>query len=110
MATNTTVETIDDLTGETGASTVQFGLDGKQYEIDLTEANATDLRSFLQRYADVARQVGKGKSARKPGKPDRNRATAVRTWAREQGYDVGERGRIPSNVTQAYDAAHPIAA
>lgn len=61
MATNTTVETIDDLTGETGASTVQFGLDGKQYEVDLTESNAAALRSQLAPYANVARQVGKGK-------------------------------------------------
>ena len=34
-------------------------------------------------------------------------ANEVREWAATEGYQVGAKGRIPGNVQDAYDAAHP---
>ncbi|WP_043782022.1 Lsr2 dimerization domain-containing protein [Amycolatopsis rifamycinica] len=58
MARNTAVRVLDDLTGEPAAETVGFGLDGIEYDIDLSFANAEALREFLQRYADAGRRTG----------------------------------------------------
>ncbi|MET9002132.1 Lsr2 family protein [Amycolatopsis sp. NPDC004169] len=58
MARNTAVQVLDDLTGEPAAETVGFGLDGIDYDIDLSVANAEALRALLQRYADAGRRTG----------------------------------------------------
>jgi len=108
MAQKTLVEVTDDITGETGASTVSFGLDGATYEIDLTDANAEALRSALSGYIASARRVkangkdnGRGRST---GTSDRQRTAAIREWARQQGREVNERGRLPLELVKAFEA------
>jgi Lsr2 len=94
--------------------TVRFGLDGGQYEIDLDDEGAADFRGAVQRYIDVARVLGPSSRprARRPG--DRRRPStapppptdlsAVRQWARANGYQVSDRGRVAARVLAAYTA------
>lgn len=101
----------DDLDGSEASETVSFALDGTSYEIDLNDANAAKLRDALAPYIGHARRVTSGpRRGRKPSAASANgsgsSAKEVREWARANGYDVPERGRIPSEVRQAYDAAH----
>ena len=98
----------DDLDGGEADETVSFALDGTSYEIDLNEDNATKLREALATYVGHARKVtgsrgrGRAKSATGSGPSPKE----VREWARENGHDVPDRGRIPAEVREAYDAAH----
>lgn len=113
MAQKTIVSLIDDLDGTEADETVRFGLDGAQYEIDLSEKNATTLREALAPFVASARRVGgRASASRKSGRGSARRSggtdrTAdIREWARANGYQVSDRGRIASNIVQAYDAAH----
>lgn len=109
MAQKVTIALVDDVDGSEATETVQFGLDGKSYEIDLSEKNAKKLRKALESWVDSSRKVtGAGKGAR------RSSATAgsgrdlkaVREWAAANGYEVSSRGRVPANIIEAYDAAN----
>jgi hypothetical protein len=113
MAQRVSVVLVDDLDGSEAAETVSFGLDGVQYEIDLSENNADKLREVLAGYIGHARRAG---GRRKTGSAS-SRSTSngrsggasaadVRAWARENGWDVPERGRVSAEVREAYDAAH----
>lgn len=110
MAQRTVVTLIDDLTGEEApdGQTVEFGLDGVTYEIDLAEENAIELRDLLDDYVTAGRKVaGRAKRTTKPaGKPgsptDREQNKAIREWAKRNGYEISERGRIPREVAEAY--------
>lgn len=118
MAQKVDVRFIDDLDGSEAAGTVLFGLDGRSYEIDLSEDNAARLRDALASYVAAARRSGgsgrRGRTAPRdtadapaaPSRPSREATAAIRAWARENGHDVSERGRIPNSVVQAYEAAH----
>jgi len=113
MAQKTIVSLIDDLDGTEADETVRFGLDGAAYEIDLSEKNATTLREALAPFVASARRVGgRATSVRKSARGTARRSggtdrTAdIREWARANGYTVSDRGRIASNIVQAYDAAH----
>jgi hypothetical protein len=106
MATKTTITLEDDLDGGPAEETLQFGLAGAEYEIDL---NATNARSFRQRLApfiDHARTAGTGQR-RRPARTASNRARSgdIRAWAKRQGIKVSDRGRIPVGVTEQYEAA-----
>ena len=113
MAQQVIVELVDDLDGTTSddISTVSFGLDGASYEIDLTEANAQSLRSALETFVGAARRTG-GRLKRGTAptavrqSANREQTQAIREWARQQGYDLADRGRIPFNVIEAFDTAH----
>lgn len=97
----------DDLDGGEADETVSFALDGTSYEIDLNDANASALREALSGYVGHARKVsGGGRRARKSGGASTSNTKDVREWAKSQGMDVSERGRISADVQQAYDAAH----
>lgn len=108
----------DDVDGGTASETVSFALDGTSYEIDLNDANASALREALASYIGHARKVGSGRRARKGAASSSSSSSSsssaaagptareVRAWAREAGHDVPDRGRIPSEVREAYDAAH----
>lgn len=110
MATHTSVQLIDDIDGTSeAAETVQFGLDGAQFEIDLTQANADKLRKALTKYVDAARQIkhtpARGGARRSSGRTrSREDMAQIRAWATENGYEVADRGRLPQNVLDAYDA------
>jgi hypothetical protein len=113
MAQKVTVELVDDLDGTVSddISTITFGLDGVDYEIDLTEDNARRLRAAVADFVATARRTGgrvkRGVSAPKSTRPAANRehTKAVREWARDNGYELADRGRIPANVVTAYEQA-----
>jgi hypothetical protein len=119
MAQKVVVELVDDLDGTASddISTVTFELDGVEYEIDLTEDNANRLRDGLANFIAAARRTGgrvrRGTRASRPsGRPaaDREQTKAIREWARDNGYDLAERGRIPGSVIAAYEQAQADAA
>ncbi len=110
MAKKTVVYLQDDLDGGKADETVSFSLDGVAYEIDLSAKNAGKLRDQLAGYVGAARRTG-GRSVRGRGRPAARSggpaSTAdVRAWAREQGLDVSERGRIPAAIAEQYEKAH----
>jgi hypothetical protein len=116
MAQKVTVELVDDLDGTVSddISTVTFSLDGVEYEIDLSEDNAGQLRDALADYVTAARRTGGRIPRGIPGprsagttRPtaDREKTRVIREWAREHGYEIAERGRIPANVIEAYEEA-----
>ncbi|MGH3670639.1 MAG: histone-like nucleoid-structuring protein Lsr2 [Pseudonocardiaceae bacterium] len=111
MAQVSKVELVDDMTGDTADETVDFGLDGARYCIDLSANNAGALRDIFGDYVKAGRKVGKvGAAGRKrtviSGRHDREQTAAIREWARANGFNVSDRGRIPSTVTAAFEAAH----
>jgi Lsr2 len=101
---------IDDLDGGEAESTVRFGLDGTEYEIDLSAKNAEALRKALARYVEAGRrrpgspQQRPGRSGRRASANDVN-TTAVREWAKSHGIEVKDRGRVPADVIAKYDKA-----
>ena len=111
MAKIFTVNIVDDLTGETlgdDAAAIEFvWIDGKKRTLDLSPDNLDALIDAMQPYLDAATVIT-GKDARKPI-TQRSRAKtdtkAIRAWARQNGYEVSDRGRIPDDVMDAYDAA-----
>jgi hypothetical protein len=111
MTQRTVVTLEDDLTGEEADETVSFALDGKAYEIDLSDKNAAALREALAVYVGVARRAGRVNiPAARRGGPLRHVATevdpaAVRAWAASNGYEVSPRGRISKAVQDAFKAA-----
>ena len=112
MAQKVQVTLVDDLDGSEADETVSFALDGTGYEIDLSAANAAELRDGLARWVGSARRAGgrsSGRSSRpsrSSGSSDRQRLADVREWARQNGHKVSDRGRISGEVLAAYDAAH----
>jgi hypothetical protein len=99
----------DDLDGGKADETVTFGLDGTTYEIDLSKKNAAKLRDALAAYVGAGRRVS-GKRGTSRGGPRRGPRTSsdsadIRAWAKEQGYDVSERGRISAEIRAAYQDA-----
>ena len=98
----------DDLDGGPAEETVRFGLDGAQYEIDLSEENAARLRDAVRPFIAKARRAQSKqapKQARPTGKSNPDTA-AIRQWARENGHPVSDRGRIHQDVQKAYYDAH----
>jgi hypothetical protein len=113
MAQKVLVQLVDDLDGtsSTDIATVTFGLDGVSYEIDLNEGNASNLREHLSEFITSARRTGgrvkRGGAAGASTGSGRNReqTQAIREWAKKNGHDVSDRGRIPAAVIQAFEAA-----
>ena len=100
---------IDDLDGSDAEGTVRFGLDGTEYEIDLNAEHAQELRDALTRYVSAARRAGG--SARRPARGGRSgsvsglNTTEVREWAKAQGIEVKDRGRVPAELVVKFKAA-----
>ncbi len=100
---------IDDLDGSEAEGTVRFGLDGVEYEIDLSTEHSRELRDALARYVGAARRVGG--SARRPARGGRRapgsgvNSTEVREWAKAQGIEVKDRGRVPAELVAKFRAA-----
>lgn len=114
MAQKVLVQLVDDLDGTSSndIATVTFGLDGVSYEIDLNEGNATNLRDHLSEFIASARRTGGrvkrggGAVAGTPGSGrNREQTQAIREWAKKNGHEVSDRGRIPAAVIQAFEAA-----
>jgi hypothetical protein len=119
MARKIVHQLVDDIDGtvlEPGeGQTVLFSLDGIAYEIDLTDANAASLREAFTAYVSAGRRVSGSRSTRRSsggGVQDGRRRTGqrdyapIRTWAKQNGYEISDRGRVPATVLDAYDAAH----
>jgi hypothetical protein len=100
---------IDDLDGNEAEGTVRFGLDGAEYEIDLSAKNADALRKALARYVDAARRTPgtarrQARGGRRPSGNGLN-PTDVREWAKSQGIEVKDRGRVPVELVVKFKAA-----
>jgi hypothetical protein len=97
-----------------GTETIAFGLDGSSYEIDVCEQHAAELRDAYAPFVGAARRAGRGgapaqrrsRGAARSTGGDKNRVADIREWARKNGHQVSERGRISATVMTAYDAAH----
>ena len=100
---------VDDLDGSAAEGTVRFGLDGTEYEIDLNDEHARELRDALARYAGAARRTSG--AARRPARTGRRapagglNTTEVREWAKAQGIEVKDRGRVPAELVVRFRAA-----
>ncbi|MDB2210893.1 histone-like nucleoid-structuring protein Lsr2 [Mycobacteroides abscessus] len=114
MAKKVTVTLVDDVDGEAAADeSVEFGLDGVTYEIDLSSKNAEKLRMQLSTWVKHSRKVsgrrnGRGGlgSGRKLPSIDRAQSAAIREWASKNGHPISSRGRIPAEVIDAFNAAN----
>ena len=117
MARKIVHQLVDDLDGtvlEVGdGETVLFSLDGTAYEIDLTHANAAELREALAPYVASARSVSvrtaaPGRTGARGGqrRSSQRDYAPIREWAARNGFTVSERGRVPAAVLDAYDAPH----
>ena len=100
---------VDDIDGSAADGTVRFGLDGTGYEIDLNSEHAQALRDALARYVSAARKVGGGtrRQVRSGRKAPANGAntTEIREWAKAQGLEVKDRGRVPAELVVKFKAA-----
>lgn len=100
---------IDDLDGGQAESTVRFGLDGAEYEIDLSAEHAQALRNALAPYVSAGRRAPgarrTGRSGRRAASADAPDPTAVREWAKSQGIEVKDRGRVPADLIARFQAA-----
>ena len=111
MATETFTRLVDDMDGGKAERTVVFSWDGKGYEIDLSKKNIAALEKALKPYVTAARKLPAARSAKGRGPArggNRGKASgvrAIREWARANGYDVSDRGRIGADVVAAYEAA-----
>lgn len=109
MAQKVNIILVDDLDGGSADENVRFGLDGVSYEIDLSSANAAELRSSLERFVAAARKTSGGRATRagKTATVGRgNDSAQIRQWARENGYTVNSRGRIQAEIQEAYQKAN----
>jgi hypothetical protein len=95
----------DDYDGGTADETVTFGLDGAEYEIDLSSRNAAGLRDALAPWLAHARKTG-GRRRRTSKASGSSSTSDVRAWAQSQGLDVSSRGRVSAVVREAYEKAH----
>jgi hypothetical protein len=113
MAQQVMVTLVDDLDGDEATETVQFGLDGVEYEIDLSDENASRLREAMADFVEKARRTGGRRQRNAAFKQTagttkgahRNaseNAAAIREWAAINGYEMSPRGRIPKHVVEAY--------
>ena len=103
MATKVLTTLQDDIDGSAAVETVRFGLDGVEWEIDLSERNANRLRNSLSDFIAHGRKVG-GKRVRKSSSNEID-AKLVRHWAESNGIEVNSRGRIPADIVKRYQSA-----
>jgi hypothetical protein len=104
MAQQVNIVLVDDIDGSTAEETVVFALDGKDYEIDLSTKNAQKLRDAIAPYVGHAR---KATGRRRGGRAGNGPSPAdIRAWARDNGFNVPDRGRVSTEVREAYLAAH----
>jgi Lsr2 len=100
---------VDDIDGGAAEGTVRFALDGTDYEIDLSGKHSDELHAALQRYVEHARKVGgqARRTARGGGRRGSNAidTARVREWARAEGYDIKDRGRVPGELVAKYQEA-----
>ncbi|MDV6264659.1 histone-like nucleoid-structuring protein Lsr2 [Rhodococcoides yunnanense] len=122
MAKRVTTQLVDDIDGsvidDESGETIEFAIDGVEYSIDLKAKNANEFHKKLDYSVGHATRVGGRTRTATPaaaaaapaadgsGQRDREQTRAIRQWAFDQGYEISERGRIPANIEEAYNAAH----
>lgn len=111
MARKEVVQIIDDLDGKVldEYETVQWSLDGKNYEFDTSTKHAQQFRDSLAKYLEVSRTTSSNRARRTTplkGARSKEQTQAIREWANNNGYEVSDRGRIPLSVLEAFEAAH----
>jgi len=106
VAQRTQVLFVDDIDGSEATGTVRFGIGGTEYEIDLSQAHKDELAAAVGPYVAAARKVAVARRPARTPRPPRHDQSQVRTWAREQGLKVSDRGRIPADVLAKYESAH----
>ncbi|THJ65657.1 Lsr2 family protein [Arthrobacter echini] len=115
MAQRVQIELVDDLTGDVAQETIRFGVDGTEYEIDLTTENADKLRTTLTEYADKGRKASgrRGQGSKSPAssgtaldKAKREETQRIRQWAKDNGHTTSSRGRVSQSIVDAYNEAH----
>jgi hypothetical protein len=94
----------DDLDGSEGAKTYRFAWQDAAYEVDLSDTHRDKLLRALAPYIDAGRRVGGGRRATTSTRTTSEDRAAVRAWARANGHEVSDRGRIPTAVLDAYRA------
>jgi Lsr2 len=112
MARKVEVELADDIDDSKADETVTFGADGTNYEIDLNAKHAEELRASLAKFVSSARRVrhdgvtttaSRGRAVA-PAHTDRAQNQAIRDWAKRKKINLADRGRIPANIVQQYQA------
>jgi hypothetical protein len=110
MAQKVRVILTDDVDGGEAHETVSFAIDGAAYEIDLSEANASKLRAALHPFMGSGRRLKAARGGKVTGRQATGsgsvRSGDIRAWAKDHGIAVSDRGRIPANVVEQYQAAH----
>lgn len=109
MAQKVQVVLVDDLDGSTADETIAFSLDGTSYEIDLNSVHAKEFRDAIAPWISAGRRMTSRKPASRARRAESKASKAsdaaeIRAWAKENGVDVPERGRIPAKVREAFDA------
>ena len=109
MVQRVVTERFDDLDGSPAEETVRFGYAGREYEIDLNEEHAAALDELLAPYVEHARTVDgaqpQKRTRRTEERHSRQELQAIRAWARDQGLQMSDRGRIPLEIVTKYKAA-----
>ena len=105
MAERRMIQLFDDLQGGHADETLLFALDGKSFAIDLSAANAAQMRVKLAPFVAVARRANGRPSGRSVTRSLAGRRHEVREWAASQGIEIAGRGRIPQSVLAAFDKA-----
>jgi hypothetical protein len=104
----------DDLDGSEATQTLQYTIDGQEYEIDLSEDNVQRFHAALEPFVSASRQVQRqaaptrrrGDGRRRSGSRWRDDIPQIRAWAEANDYEVSARGRIKKEILDAYDEAH----
>ena len=110
MARQVIERLVDDIDGSEATQSVAFGVDGLAYQIDLNDQHADDLRNRLSPFLEVARRVREDRHASARGAVgDKDRNSAIRQWALDEGVELPSRGRIAGAVQEAYDAGDAAA-
>jgi nucleoid-associated protein Lsr2 len=99
MAKRVIHELVDDINGQPADESITFGLDGVQYEIDLTSKNAAKLRDTLAPFVAAGTKLG-----RTAARSDREVNQAIRDWAKSNNIEVSDRGRIKQEIVDRYNA------
>lgn len=105
MARRTVVTLTDDLDGGQAEETLRFGIDARDYEIDLSRKNAARFRKEIAPFVEHARRAGRAQRRTVRTAASRRRSHDIRAWAKEQGIELSERGRIPASVVEQYEAS-----
>lgn len=106
---------VDDIDGteisEGGGERVEFSLRGVNYQIDLSNANVAKLEKAFKPYITAAEKIGGTRQTRRSkakasGRTPPRQLAVIRDWARKNGYEVADRGRIKGEIVEAFEAAH----